>query len=106
MRTIKEMLGSSEKVWVYISDRAAWEKFADTAQAEGFGFSELPREKWAFGHTVAVHSNGSMGHLPLFIWCRSFGSGIEDCPKKVDISRYLSSDEDFICRESHFRKVS
>ena len=105
MRTIREMLGSDEKVWVYIDNRETWEKFAETAVSEGFGFGKLPAEKWAFGYAVAVHSSGDMGHLPLFVWCRAFSSDIAECPRKIDFGRYIGGAEDYICRESHFKKA-
>ncbi|WP_303836434.1 hypothetical protein [Ruminococcus flavefaciens] len=103
MRTIREMLGSDEKVWVYIDSRETWERFASMAAAEGFGFGELPEEKWVFGCAVAVHSSGDMGHLPMFVWHRSFSADIEELPKRVEFLKYISGDEDYICRESHFK---
>ena len=76
MRTIREMLGNDEKVWIYINGEDTWKMFVNMAVTEGFHFGELPAEKWAFGHAVAVHSNGKMGHLPLFVWCLSFQKGV------------------------------
>ena len=96
------MLGSDEKVWVYIDSRETWESFAVMAAAEGFGFGELSAEQWDFGYAVAVHSSGDMGHLPLFVWHRSFTADTEGVPRRVDFRRYISGAEDFICRELHF----
>ena len=67
MRTIREMLGNDEKVQVYPNSEDTWKKFTSMAVAEGFHFGELPVERWSFGYVIAVHSNGDMGHLPLFI---------------------------------------
>ncbi len=102
MRTIREMLGNDEKVWIYINGEDTWKMFVNMAVTEGFHFGELPAEKWAFGHAVAVHSNGKMGHLPLFVWCLSFQKGAVNCQQKVDFRRYIERADDYKCRDSHF----
>lgn len=103
MRTIREMLCSDERVWVYIDSRETWERFAAMAVSEGFGFGELPVEKWSFGHAVAVHSSGDMGHISMFVWHRCFSADAAELPRKVEFRKYISGDEDYICRESHFK---
>ena len=103
MRTIREMLGNDEKVWVYLNSEDTWNDFACMAISEGFHFGELPVEKWIFGYVVAVHSNGDMGHLPLLIWCRSFSADVENCPRKVDFRRFIENEADFRCHISHFK---
>lgn len=102
MRTIREMLGNAEKVWVYLNSEDTWKKFTSMAVAEGFHFGKLPFERWTFGYVVAVHSNGDMGHLPLFIWCRSFSADVESCPRKSDFNRFINDYEDWLCKEAHF----
>ncbi len=106
MRTIREMLGNDENVWVYLNSEDTWKKFTSMAVAEGFHFGGLPVERWAFGYVVAVHSNGDMGHLPLLIWCRSFSADVENCPRKVDFSLYLGNQDKYSCFTSHFKKVA
>ncbi len=103
MRTIREIIGNDEKVWLYISNADVWEKFTAMAAEEGFGFGDLPVEKWAFGYVVAVHSDGNMGHVPLFVWCRSFGSDALNCPKKIEFGKLFSGDADTECKSSHFK---
>ncbi len=103
MRTIRELIGNDEKVWVYLDSKEMWEKFVGMAAAEGFHFGELPAEKWAFGYAVAIHSNGEMGHLPLFVWCRSFSADTENCPKKIEFRRYIEDENDYYCHVSHFK---
>ena len=103
MRTIKEMLGSKENVWVYLDGKETWEKFVSMAVEEGFGFGDLPAENWNFGYVVAVHADGNMGHLPLMIWCRSFAADMENVPEKVDFSKYISGSDDYACTSSHIR---
>lgn len=105
MRTIREMLGNDEKVWVYLNSEDTWKEFTSMAIAEGFHFGELSLEKWTFGHVVAVHSNGDMGHLPLFIWCRSFSADVENCPKKVDLEQLINNHYDYYCYTSHFKTL-
>jgi hypothetical protein len=97
------MLGNDEKVWVYLNSEDTWKLFVNMAVAEGFRFGELPVERWAFGYVIAVHSNGDMGHLPLFVWCRSFSPDFESCTRKVDFLSFVNGDEDFLCRKPHFR---
>lgn len=102
MRTIREMLGNDEKVWVYLNNEDTWKEFTNMAETEGFHFGELPSERWTFGYVIAVHSNGDMGHLPMFIWCRSFSVDSEKCPRKLDFSKYIDIEDDYYCNESHF----
>lgn len=103
MRTIREMLGDDEKVWVYLNNEDTWKEFTSMAVAEEFHFGELPVERWVFSYVVAVHSSGDMGHLPLFIWCRSFSADVENCPRKVDFDKFITNEKDCCCNESHFR---
>lgn len=102
MHTIREMLGNDEKVWVYLNREDTWKEFARMAVSEGFHFGELPVERWSFGYVVAVHSNGDMGHLPLFIWCRSFSADVESCPRKVDFRKFIDNEIDALCKKSNF----
>ena len=102
MRTIKAMLGNDEKVWVHIDSQETWERFVGMAVEEGFHFGELPAEKWAFGYVVAVHRDGDMGHLPLFVWCMSFSRGANSI-RKVDFKSYINGAEEYSCEESHFK---
>ena len=102
MRTIREMLENDKKVWVYLNGEDTWKKFISMAVAEGFHFGELPVERWTFGYVVAVHSNGDMGHLPLFIWCRSFSADIDNCPRKIDFLRYANDNKECLCSLPQF----
>lgn len=102
MRTIREMLGNDEKVWVYLNSEDTWKRFVNMAVAEGFHFGDIPVERWAFGYVIAVHSDGDMGHLPLFVWCRLFAPDVESCPRKVDFQRFVNEDENYLFTKSHF----
>ena len=102
MRTIREMLANDEKVWVYIRSRETWERFAEMAENEGFGFGDLPRKSWACGYVVAVHKDGKLGHLPLFVWCTSFSSNSSGSPRKIDFGKYMNYEE-YECRVPHFK---
>lgn len=103
MRTIREMLANDEKVWVYFDSKETWEKFVEMACSEGFHFGDLPVEKWAVGFVVAVHSNGDMGHLSLFIWCMSF-SNCANQPRKIEFRKYIDGEEEYLCEESHIKQ--
>jgi len=100
MRTIRELLGTEEKVWFYIDSEELWQDFLELAK--DFRFGELPREKWQFGYVIAVHSNGEMGHVPVFIWCMSFGDR-EGVPVKYDLRKIIDGEEEIICNVPHFR---
>ncbi len=50
MRTIREMLGNDEKIWVYLKNEDTWKEFAQMAAAEGFHFGELPFESLSLIH--------------------------------------------------------
>ena len=102
MRTIREMLGNDEKVWVYLNSEDTRKQFVNMAVAEGSHFGDLPVESWTFGYVIAIHSNGDMGHLPLFVWCRSFSADVESCPRKVDFQHFVNEDENYLCTKSHF----
>lgn len=99
------MLESDEKVWVYLNSENTWKQFVDMAVAEGFHFGDLPVEKWAFVHVVAIHSNGNMGHLSLFVWCWSFSADVENCPRKVDFLRFINNHDDWFCETPHFTSI-
>ncbi|MBR3666429.1 MAG: hypothetical protein IKN66_04620 [Ruminococcus sp.] len=100
MRSIRELLENEETVWVYFDSEELCEEFFRSE--EGLYFGELPRDRWKAGKVIAVHRDGSMGHLPLFIWLMSFSAGIESCPVKVDHRRFIGGEEDFFCHIPHF----
>jgi hypothetical protein len=103
MRTIREMLKNEEKVWLYLDSNASWEKFVETAVKEGFCFGSLPADKWVSGHVIAIHSNGDMGHIPLFLWCISFSDDAETQPRKIDFDLYMEGKENYLCTTPHFK---
>ena len=100
MRTIRELLGEDEKIWLYIENEELWDNFLE--MTEEFHFCELPQDEWKFGHVIAVHSSGEMGHVPIFLWNMSFGSN-EGVPAKYDLKKIIDSEDDISCRTSHFR---
>lgn len=102
MRTIRETLRSDKKVWVYLNNEKTWKQFVTMAVSEGFHFGNLPRDQWVFGHVIAVHSDGSMGHVSLFLWCRSFAADVVNFPRKIDFEKVICWDSDFYCENSHF----
>lgn len=101
MRTIRNLVKTNENVWVYLGNEEICRIFYDMAEKEGFGFDELPREKWKTGKAVSVHQNGSMGHIPMFLWISSFTSGKNNSPEKIDFRKYIENDADSRCINSH-----
>ena len=106
MRTIKELLKNERVIWMYLDSEEVCREFYAQAYEEGFGFKALPYEKWVWGYVVAVHADGDMGHLPLFVWTTAFGSngwlGIPGSHTPVDYKLYREGAEDYICKRSHF----
>lgn len=100
MRTIRELLQNEEKIWLYIDSAELWQEFLELAKDCRFG--EQPCEKWKFGHVIAVHSSGEMGHVPVFIWCMSF-SNKEGVPVKYDLRKIIDGEEDRSCLSPHFK---
>lgn len=103
MRTIRNITETNEKVWFYLDSTETWKKFSDTAEAEGFHFGSLPKEKWTSGYVVAVHSSGEMGHVPLFVWCISFSSACSESIRKIDFGKYISGEEEYDCIVPNFK---
>ncbi|MCR4795986.1 MAG: hypothetical protein K5898_12625 [Ruminococcus sp.] len=101
MRTIRELLGTDEKIWFYIENEGLWENFLEFA-AE-FRFINVPRDRWKFGHVIAVHKSGEMGHVPIFIWCMSFGENKSGVPAKYDFRKLIDGEEDISCKVAHFK---
>lgn len=109
MRTIRELLVNEKVVWMYLDNEEVCRDFYRQAHEEGFHFGDLPYEKWVTGYVVAVHANGEMGHLSMFVWTLSFaGKGpcsIRGSHTPVDYQLYMAGEEDYICKSSHFTGV-
>ncbi|MBE6949256.1 MAG: hypothetical protein E7456_05360 [Ruminococcaceae bacterium] len=101
MRNIRELVSSEEKVWIYFRTEEICKKFFVRAKEKGFNFGHIPYEKWVPGTVIAVHSDGRMGHLPLFIWTMSYRANVQGTPKRIDYERYANGGEDYLCREDH-----
>ena len=103
MYTIKNLLGDKEKIWLYLDNDQTCKKFFEMANAEGYTFGNLPYEKWVTGNIIAIHSDGDMGHLPIFAWCMSFKPDIRKVPIRYDFAKYISGEKDYICYETHIK---
>ncbi|WP_296725411.1 hypothetical protein [Ruminococcus sp.] len=102
MRTIREILSEEEKVWLYFDSEELCRQFYEETE---FRFGDLPKEKWKTGYVIGVHSDGSMGHVPLFVWCMSFSSDSPSIPKRIDYRKFISGEGDYYCKESHIKGV-
>ena len=109
MRTIRDLLVKEETVWVYLNNEDACKAFYKQAYEEGFNFGDLPYEEWRTGSVIAVNADGSMAHLPLFIWTSAFDKngwrGIKRSHTPIDYARYSAGEEDYFCKTSHFQPV-
>jgi hypothetical protein len=100
MRSIREMLGNDEKVWVYFESVEWCRRFFELA--EGFSFGDLPEDEWKTGYVIAVNKTGRLGHVSLLMWCMSFGNCVNNCPRRVDFRKYIEGDSEYLCHSSHF----
>ena len=109
MRKIEDLLGMKEKVWFYLKDEELMEKFMREAANEGFtwmsGKTISPEDT---GHIIGITKDKRIGHVSLYIWNMVFGNreNYEDSVLTVDYEKYIAGEEDYICREAHFTKIS
>ena len=103
MRNIRELLEKEECVWLFLENDAVCDEFFEEADKNGFSFRDLPREKWVRGKFIALHADGRMGHLPLFIWYETINSHrrIEGSKPCIDYRRFKAGEADYDCREAN-----
>ena len=106
MRTITELVREYGDLWVYLNGEAVSGRFLRDAEREGFSLSNgTPPTQTNRGYVMAVHGNGTLAHLPLFVWWRSFHGTKAPVGAKIDYERYVGGEADFICRACHFERV-
>ena len=109
MKQLRELLAGDDTVWVYLKNEEVCRQFYRQAKEEGFRFGYIPFEQWAFGFVVALHSDGTLAHLPLRIWTASFTNGkwnsTPGSHTPVDYSRFISGEDDYRCKDSYFSFV-
>ena len=86
MRTIRDILSEEERVWLYFDTEELCRQFYEETDLR---FGDLPKEKWQTGYVIGAHSDGTMGHLSLYLWCRSFSSDSPTIPKRIDYRKLL-----------------
>lgn len=94
-RKIRDLFkDGKECVWLFIESEDLCREFFNKAYEEGFFFGSLKRRKWVTGDYIAVHSDGSMGHLPYFARSRmnAENSGI------IDFRRFRNGEDDYLLR--------
>ena len=101
-RTIADLMGFPGRVYVYLEDDAAAEKFFIQAEEEGFVFGDgaKPSEKQK-DRIIAVNKNRTLNYVG-FVGHAAFGSGTRTVGRqpliRVDYNRYISGDRDYICK--------
>ena len=100
MRTIRDILSEEERVWLYFDTEELCRQFYEETDLR---FGDLPKEKWQTGYVIGAHSDGTMGHLSLYVWCRSFSSDSPTIPKRIDYRKFINGESDYYCTKSHFR---
>lgn len=108
MRKIQDLLDSGYRVWFYLRDQDAQEKFVEEInELAGTYLNGSPVNKENCSTIMAVHPDRKVAHLMIMIWNASFQRGFTnhytgDISKilKVDYAKYVDGDDDYICARS------
>ena len=108
MKKIQDLLDSGYRVWFYLRDQDAQEKFVEEInELAGTYLNGSPVNKENCSTIMAVHPDRKVAHLMIMIWNASFQRGFinhyaGDMSKilKVDYAKYVDVDDDYICTRS------
>ena len=106
MRTLRDLVTDHDLVWIYIGNDAEKEAFAAQCGDEGFHFSDgdaVAADRC--GHVMALHNDLTLGNLAIFIWVMSFEDDVANTPLRVEYGKYAQGADDFVCKESYFRRA-
>ena len=107
MRTLKQLTEKEGKIWAYLANEEIWKAFLRQAEEEGFrrgrglSFDDIP-----FHWVMSLDRGMEICYVTLFNWTFSFAGEIEGTPLRIDYEKYKAGEEDYICREAHFKRVS
>ena len=105
MRLLKDLITNYSKVWIYCENEGSQEKFLKQAEEEGFLAlnGQQPTELFHH-HLYSINDDMTMGYLSNMIWCMTFQTGM-DKHVRIDYEKYISDDEDYICHNTHLKRV-
>lgn len=113
MRKIQDLLDSGCRVWFYLQDRDAQNRFvAEINEMGGTYLNGNPVTEENCSPIMAVHTDRKVAHLMIMIWNASFQRGFSNHYRgdvsrilKVDYAKYVAGDDDYICTRSEFVPV-
>lgn len=110
MRTIKELLKESERVWFYLKDKETERAFVNELCEYGATYlngSQITVESCS--PIMSVHNDMKVAHLMIMIWNASFSPSFESCATpelvhvlKVDYAKYHGGESNYLCDRSPF----
>ena len=106
MRSLKELLKMSDRVWIYCENKELQKQFLVQAEEEGLLAlnGESPTEL-VLHPLYGIHDDLTMGYLSIMCWHLSFPENGADPYFRVDYRKYVSGEEDYICHTPHFRPL-
>jgi hypothetical protein len=105
MRLLSTLTETNSSVWIYCETEELQDHFLHQAEKEGYHArsgqkpTELTRQ-----YFYGINDDLNMGFLSTMIWHRSFELE-DDTHVKIDYGKFISGEEDYICRTSHIRKA-
>ncbi len=99
MRTIKQLIRSDKKIYIYLWNRETKEKFCRDAEAEGITFAgKVKVTVNKLDDIMALLSNGVICYLG-FVGRMCYGSGSKDV-LRIDYEKYVNDSVDFVINKS------
>ena len=97
MRTIKDLTGQADKVWIFLETEEQRKDFMVQAAEEGFRWMNGDAVKASDrALVVGIRPDGTMGQVGIFLWCQSFQCHPDVL--RVHYGRYRAGEEDYLCR--------
>jgi len=113
MRSIQELLKEEKKLWIYLRDQEAEQKFVEELNQLGAKYlngAQVTTQNCS--PIMAVYPDLRVAHLMIMIWNASFLPSFDqhyagDTSKilKIDYARYIEGQEDYLCSRSEFTPV-
>lgn len=97
MRTIKELVKSEKKVYIFLRNKTIENRFMSVAEQEGitYGDGVKPTER-PVDDIMALHDDGTICFLG---WAgRMAYHYSKDTVKRIDYERYICGDDDYLTK--------
>lgn len=105
MRLLRDLIRDNSTVWFYCESEDLQAAFLAQAEAEGFLTLNGHKPSELFHqYFYGINDDLTMGYLSNMIWCMTFQTGL-DQHVRIDYGKYISDEEDYICHETHLKRV-